>query len=62
MWFGMRASIGKFKEKSCQIIVAVIYLTLLFTPIANDLFPKGHVWRKARPFPALQTLIFWQVF
>jgi hypothetical protein len=53
MWFGMGASVGKFKEKSCQIIGAVIYLTLLFTPIANDLFPKGHGWREALRFPAL---------
>jgi hypothetical protein len=39
------------KEKSGRIIGAVIYLTLLFTPIANDLFPKGHGRREARPFP-----------
>jgi hypothetical protein len=29
------ATIGKFKEKSCRIIVEVIYLTRIFTPRAK---------------------------
>jgi len=41
-WFDRGACIGKFKEESGQIIVAVIFLALPVPRRAPEIFPNGH--------------------